>query len=173
MSIIDEMIQPLAPDKIAPDTQPMDVPLLERVPSLIDPQTHQFTKEFVEFFNKVVECIQSHHWEFLYDISDRFLSQAQFALELKSKIYPVFDKYLTADPKGKSIDVELDLNSLTGPSKNLYIKLNVTFYILALTESDVRAEPSVQMATCYTPIYVGYHSGEFCVLSKFSNFAAI
>lgn len=170
---IDDILQPVASDKIAPNTPPIRTNKIERIPSLIDFTTQLFSTEFVSFFNQVVSCVSEDNWAQLYEISDRCISEDRFSQEIENKINPVWTLYKNANPECKSLDIEVDVESLQALSRNIYFKLNVMFYIISESDSDIQSSTVVKMNTYHTQLYVGYKNKNFHILSKFTEFSTL
>lgn len=168
-----KVLTPLADPKIVPQTRPVVAYKLERIPSLVDLTTGQFTSEFVEFFNRVCDAIASDNWIKLYTLSDKAVDEDRFKTEYYRKIHSTWRRYADAKDCHKKLDIELDAESTSVLTRNIYMKLNIVMYILAEELTDIHADTVIKFSTYATSLYFTYRNNQFQLMSIFEPFRRI
>ena len=160
------------------DSQPQHIQIspnlknrIERIPMIVDPATGEVTKEFQEFYDKVVDAIStSPMWFDLYDISDQTLDEDEFRHLFDCKCNKVWTQFENTRYAAKGLDIELNLSRFQQIHRNLIGGFYVIIYMIEDILTDIDERRVTTLKQYKTEILFTYKNDRFKVLSVLSPF---
>ena len=140
---------------------------IQRIPPLVD--ANGISREFQEFFNKVVNYITHGQVDDLYTISDKAMSCKEFIEAWNCRIGNQIAELLEMPVNKRGFDIELNINRFKQIHRNLIGGFFIIMYKLEDEASSMLKTHSCSLIQQHTEILFTYKDG-FKLISKISPF---
>lgn len=129
------------------------------------------TIEFQKFYDDVVEAVCSIDYRKLWEISDKYLNETEFADMMKNTWDATLKMLILKDKKQRGMDIEFNFNWTQLPTRNVILGFNVSGYTLERLKDVKRVKTKMKLVK--NEILFTYQNGKYVVISSFAPWEVV